>query len=120
MYFFFSFLRWISDSPRWLLRQNKIEKALQLLLESAAFNNREIPLDLEEQLKAYSRCLQQNARPIKYWHIWTKKELRKYIIAIHWAWAIATILYNVMILMIRSLGVKHIHVNSACLGRIEI
>ncbi|KAL9891083.1 solute carrier family 22 member 3 isoform 1-T1 [Glossina fuscipes fuscipes] len=107
--------KWISDSPRWLLRQNKIEKALQLLLESAAFNNREIPLDLEAQLKAYSHCLQQNARPIKYWHLWTKKELRKYIITVHWAWAIATILYNVMILMIRSLGVKHIHVNTACL-----
>ncbi|XP_065372163.1 solute carrier family 22 member 3 [Calliphora vicina] len=111
--------RWISDSPRWLLKHNKIEKTLQLLLESAAFNNREIPLDLENQLELYAQNL-RNTKESNYWSIWDGKTPRVFIILIHWAWVVSAVLYNVMILMIRTLGVEHLHVNTACLGFAEM
>lgn len=116
--FYFKY-RWISDSPRWLLKHNKIEKTLQLLLESAAFNNREIPLDLENQLELYAQNL-INTKECNYWSIWDGKTPRVFIILIHWAWVVSAVLYNVMILMIRTLGVEHLHVNTACLGKFVI
>lgn len=99
------------------MRHNKIEKTLQLLLESAAFNNREIPLDLEFQLETYAKTL-QNTKESSYWSIWDGKTSRIFIILIHWAWVVSNVLYNVMILMIRTLGVEHLHVNTACLGKL--
>ncbi|XP_037807316.1 solute carrier family 22 member 3 [Lucilia sericata] len=111
--------RWISDSPRWLLKHNKIEQTLKLLLESAAFNNREIPLNLESQLQTYANNL-RNIKESNYWSIWDGKTPRVFIVLIHWAWVVSAVLYNVMILMIRTLGVEHLHVNTACLGFAEM
>ncbi|XP_036322613.1 solute carrier family 22 member 3 [Rhagoletis pomonella] len=113
--------KWIADSPRWLLRHNKLDRALKQLLNSAAFNNRSIPLDLDSKLASYAKQLQQmDADAPRYWSIWDKSTERKYIYCMHGVWVGAIILHNVMLLMIRSLGMEYIHVNTACVGFSEI
>ncbi|XP_067615965.1 solute carrier family 22 member 3 isoform X1 [Eurosta solidaginis] len=113
--------RCIADSPRWLLHHNKLDKALEQLLNSAAFNNRTIPLNLEEKLVIYAKQIQQKSTnaPV-YWSIWEKTTELKYIYCIHLSWVGVIIIHNVMLLMIRSLGKEYIHVNTVCLGLSEI
>ncbi|XP_037951229.1 solute carrier family 22 member 13-like [Teleopsis dalmanni] len=112
--------KWIVDSPRWLLRHNKIDEALQILLESATFNNREIPLNLESQLLSYAKKLQSTPQSTGYWSIWDGKTKKKFLFAIHWTWVGTGILVNVMLILIRSLGVEHIHANTVSLGFAEM
>ncbi|XP_054747426.1 solute carrier family 22 member 3 [Anastrepha obliqua] len=113
--------KWIADSPRWLLRHNKLDRALEQLLNSAAFNNRPIPLDLDQKLTSYAKQLQQmDTETPRYWSIWDKSTERKYIYCIHCVWAGVLVLHNVMLLMIRSLGREFIHVNTVCVGFSEI
>ncbi|XP_011179275.1 solute carrier family 22 member 3 [Zeugodacus cucurbitae] len=113
--------RWIADSPRWLLSCNKLDRALEQLLNSATLNHRSIPLDLEEKLANQAKHLQQKATSApRYWSIWDKTTERKYICCVHAAWVGAMILHNVTLLMIRTMGMEYIHVNTVCLGLSEV
>lgn len=115
-----TFIRWIADSPRWLLSRNKFDRALEQLLNSATLNHRSIPLDLEEKLANQAKHLQQAAtRAPSYWSIWDKTTERRYICCVHVAWVGAMILHNVTLLMIRTMGTEYIHVNTVCLGKLQ-
>ncbi|XP_030374193.1 solute carrier family 22 member 3 [Scaptodrosophila lebanonensis] len=111
--------RWIADSPRWLLRHQKTEQALQLLLESATYNNRKIPLTLDDELTAYAGHL-ANEQKQSYCQIWDGDTKRSQLFYIHCSWGCAMVLYNLILLMIRSLGAAQVHVNTAALGFAEM
>ncbi|XP_075166019.1 solute carrier family 22 member 3-like [Haematobia irritans] len=111
--------RWISDSPRWLLQHNRIEATLKVLLESAAFNNRTIPLDLEQRLEQMAIEM-KNKPKARYWSLWDGKSPRSFIILIHWAWAVSVVIYSVMVVMIRFVDIRKLHVNTSCLGFAEM
>ncbi|EDV90843.1 solute carrier family 22 member 1 [Drosophila grimshawi] len=111
--------RWISDAPRWLLRHQQIEPALRLLLESATHNNRMVPLTLDVQLKIYASELNAQKRQ-RYCQIWDKETKRRQLVYIHVIWGCSQILYNIILLMIRSLSEAHVHVNTAALGFAEM
>ncbi|XP_034485849.1 solute carrier family 22 member 19 [Drosophila innubila] len=111
--------RWITDAPRWLLRQQRVEPALRMLLESATYNNRMVPLTLDVQLTVYAAEL--SAKPkSNYCQIWDKETKRRQLIYIHLIWGCAQVLYNIILLMIRSLGEAQVHVNTAALGFAEM
>ncbi|XP_004535657.1 solute carrier family 22 member 8 [Ceratitis capitata] len=113
--------KWIADSPRWLLRRNKLDRALEQLLHSAALNHQSIPLDLEQKLAAFAKQLQQDTtKATRYWSIWDKTTDRKYIFCIHGVWVGTIILHNVTLLMIRTMGMEYIHVNTVCMGLSEV
>ncbi|XP_059217738.1 steroid transmembrane transporter SLC22A24 [Stomoxys calcitrans] len=111
--------RWISDSPRWLLQHNRIETTLKLLLESAAFNNHPIPLDLEQRLELMANDM-KNKPIVRYWSLWDGKAPRSFILLIHWAWAVSMVIYSVMVIMIRFVDITKLHVNTSCLGFAEM
>ncbi|XP_017856517.1 PREDICTED: solute carrier family 22 member 7 [Drosophila arizonae] len=111
--------RWISDAPRWLLRHQRVEQALRLLLESATHNNRMVPLTLDVRLTIYASELKAQQR-IGYCQIWDKETKRRQLIYIHLIWGCAQVLYNIILLMIRSLGEAQVHVNTAALGFAEM
>lgn len=118
--YFLTFIRWIADSPRWLLRCNKLDSALEQLLNSATLNHRSVPLDLEEKLANQAKHLQQEASNApRYWSIWDKTTERQYICCVHAAWVGTLILHNVTLLMIRTMGMEYIHVNTVCLGKLQ-
>ncbi|KAH8420773.1 hypothetical protein KR222_004332 [Zaprionus bogoriensis] len=111
--------RWITDAPRWLLRQQRVEPALRILLESATHNNRMVPLTLDVQLTVYAVELSAKQRST-YCQIWDKETKRRQLIYIHLIWGCAQVLYNIILLMIRSLGEAQVHVNTAALGFAEM
>lgn len=111
--------RWITDAPRWLLRHQRIEPALRILLESATHNNRMVPLTLDVQLTVYAAELNGQKRS-SYCQIWDKETKRRQLIYIHLIWGCAQVLYNIILLMIRSLGEAQVHVNTAALGLAEM
>ncbi|XP_073819662.1 solute carrier family 22 member 19-like [Musca autumnalis] len=111
--------RWIADSPRWLLQHQKIDRTLKVLLESAAFNNHSIPLDLEKRLENLAKDLQKKPKT-SYWTLWDGKSPRIFITVIHWAWAISMVIYSVMVVMIRFVDTTQLHVNTSCLGFAEM
>ncbi|XP_064547827.1 solute carrier family 22 member 1 [Drosophila montana] len=111
--------RWISDAPRWLLRQQRVEPALRLLLESATHNNRMVPLTLDVKLTIYASELAAKQRS-SYCQIWDKETKRRQLVYIHLIWGCAQVLYNIILLMIRSLGEAQVHVNTAALGFAEM
>ncbi|KAM8706075.1 hypothetical protein ACLKA7_010374 [Drosophila subpalustris] len=111
--------RWITDAPRWLLRQKRVEPALRMLLESATHNNRMVPLTLDVQLTVYAAELSAQPKSI-YCQIWDKETKRRQLIYIHFIWGCAQVLYNIILLMIRSLGEAQVHVNTAALGFAEM
>lgn len=43
-------VRYLPDSPRWMLRNNRIEEARQILIDGGNKNKRRIPINLEELL----------------------------------------------------------------------
>lgn len=47
----FSMNRYLPDSPRWMLRQGRIEEARQILIEGGTKNKRRVPLNLESLLE---------------------------------------------------------------------
>ncbi|XP_034116834.2 LOW QUALITY PROTEIN: solute carrier family 22 member 19 [Drosophila albomicans] len=111
--------RWITDAPRWLLRHQQVEPALRNLLESATHNNRMVPLTMDVQLTVYAA--EMSAEPkISYCQIWDKETKRRQLIYIHFIWGCAQVLYNIILLMIRSLGEAQVHVNTAALGFAEM
>ncbi|XP_055850560.1 solute carrier family 22 member 3 [Episyrphus balteatus] len=111
--------RWIADSPRWLAKHGKYDEALQELLESATINNKNIPVDLEEQLREYGSFIKHD-KSLSYLCIWDETTNWKYVLALHWAWVWASFLYNSMILAIRQFGVDHIHINTVTMGFAEM
>ncbi|XP_055904665.1 solute carrier family 22 member 3 [Eupeodes corollae] len=113
------FNRWIADSPRWLAKHGKYDEALQELLESATVNNKNIPVDLEEQLREFGSHVKHD-KSLSYLCIWDETTNWKYVLALHWAWVWASFLYNAMILAIRQFGVDHIHVNTMSMGFAEM
>lgn len=98
------------------MKHGKIETTLKLLLESAAFNNRDIPLDMEQRLLHLATELQKKPTP-GYWSLWDGKTPRIFIVLIHWAWAVSVVIYSVMVVMIRFVDVNKLHVNTSCLGK---
>lgn len=44
--------RYLPDSPRWLLRNDRIEETKTILIDGATKNKRRIPINLEDLLKA--------------------------------------------------------------------
>ncbi|XP_075146072.1 solute carrier family 22 member 3-like [Haematobia irritans] len=112
-------LRWITESPRWLLKHGHIDETMKILLQSAQINHKDIPLDLQTRLNQQSWEL-ENSRTHLYWTIWDGKTPRHFIALLHWIWSVAVVIYTVMILMIRLLGVKYMHVNTFCLGFVEM
>ncbi|XP_068157302.1 solute carrier family 22 member 12 [Drosophila tropicalis] len=113
--------RWIADAPRWLLRHQRIEEALRELLESATYNGRKVPLTLDVQLTIYAKDLEsEDQKKRSYCGIWDGETKRSQLIYIHCIWGCALVLYNIILLMIRTLGSAQVHVNTAALGFAEM
>ncbi|KAH8360014.1 hypothetical protein KR093_010188 [Drosophila rubida] len=111
--------RWITDAPRWLLRHQRVEPALRILLESATHNNRMVPLTMDVQLTVYAAEMSGEPKTT-YCQIWDKETKRRQLVYIHLIWGCAQVLYNIILLMIRSLGEAQVHVNTAALGFAEM
>ncbi|XP_061394450.1 solute carrier family 22 member 3-like [Musca vetustissima] len=111
--------RFITDSPRWHLKQGHIDETLKILSKAASINCRQIPSDVMPRLEQKSWQM-KNSRMPSYWTIWDGKTPRRFIFMLHWNWSVSMVIYTVMILMIRLLGVKYMHVNTFCLGFAEI
>lgn len=45
-------IRYLPDSPRWLLKNGRIDEARQILIDGGTKNKRRIPINLEELLKS--------------------------------------------------------------------
>lgn len=93
-----------------------MNETLRILSEAATINCREIPNDILSRLEQKSWQM-RNSRPPSYWTIWDGKTPRRFIVMLHWNWSVSVVVYTVMILMIRLLGVKYMHVNTFCLGK---
>lgn len=93
-----------------------MNETLRILSEAATINCREIPNDVLSRLEQKSWQM-RNSRPPSYWTIWDGKTPRRFIVMLHWNWSVSVVVYTVMILMIRLLGVKYMHVNTFCLGK---
>ncbi|XP_073819661.1 solute carrier family 22 member 3-like [Musca autumnalis] len=111
--------RFITDSPRWHLKQGNLDETLKILTQAAAINCRKIPNDVLSRLEQKSWQM-RNSRSPSYWSIWDGKTPRRFIFMLHWNWSVSVVIYTVMILMIRLLGVKYMHVNTFCLGFAEM
>lgn len=48
--------------------------------------------------------------------LWDGKPRKRHIFAVHYAWAIYILLFNSMVLNIRSFGLDHIHINTVAMG----
>lgn len=48
--------------------------------------------------------------------LWDGKPRKRHIFAVHYAWAIYILLFNSMVLNIRSFGLEHLHINTVAMG----
>lgn len=117
-------LRWIPDSPRWLLAHNRVPEAKKYIEMGADYNqrNHHIPQDFDVQIEQQAETLKrQNEVPApSWWTLFKGPRAIRHTVCVHWCWAIYLFCYYGTLLNIRIFGREHLHVNTAVAGLSEI
>lgn len=96
----------IPYSPRWLLRNGRIDEVKHILVEAAVCNGtlEAIPKDIDARLKLQASFLLKESAQEKWITLWNDRQSIVMMSALHTAWAIYFINYNGMLLNIRVFG----------------
>lgn len=112
---------WIPDSPRWLLKHEKVDQAVKILLEAAKINrktdfNRE---DLVNDLLEISSQMKKEPPEPSMWSIW-KGDHKLALFAAHLGWSTYLSLYFASLLHVRAMGRTYLEINTVIAGISEI
>ncbi|CAO1388922.1 unnamed protein product [Diamesa serratosioi] len=113
--------QWIPDSPRWLIKRNRVAEAKMILLEAARINGKTVSAnDLEKQLQIEAAASLEVAPEPSWWSLWSTPEVTKNLIACHLAWSIYIVIYYGFLLNIRGFGREFLELNTVIAGVCEI
>ncbi|XP_031635382.1 organic cation transporter-like protein isoform X2 [Contarinia nasturtii] len=113
-------IKYLPDSPRWMLRKNRIDEARQILIEGGNKNKRRVPINLEELLKSEFNTGAANPPQANWSSLWDGKPSRIYILALHYAWSVYVLNFNCVVLNIRAFGRDHLSINTVAIALSEI
>lgn len=134
------FIRWLPDSPRWLMRHGKLDETKAILLKGASKNKRQIPSDIDRLLLQQAECMwlivnihsfhneidvvqffcrRHEPPPATWLSIWDGQPKKRYLLACHYAWSAYILLYNSVVLNIRAYGRDHLQINTVAIGMVE-
>lgn len=112
-------IRWIPNSPRWLIAHGRIAEAKACLLESALYNEKlhMVPSDLDHLLHQQAASIQSEPPPAGWWSLWKGPRAVRHMICVHLAWSIYIVVYYGMLLNIRAFSRDHLEVNTIIAGK---
>lgn len=112
-------IRWIPNSPRWLIEHGRIEEAKEILFECAAHNERThlIPGNIDELLQQQSAQVKAEPSPAGWWTLWKGDRAARHMICVHLAWSIYIVTYYGMLLNIRTFSREHLEINTVVAGK---
>lgn len=117
-------IRWITDSPRWLLQRGRVSEVQKILIEAATLNGNlsEIPSaqDLEKNLEIQAVKMQQIPPEPTWWEMWVGQGVKKNLIACHLSWSLYIIIYYGYLLNVRLFGSHRSTINTIVAGLCEI
>lgn len=114
---------WLPDSPRWLLKHEKVDEAAKVMLEAARvnrksnFNQEDLVNDLIEI------CAEMKKAPPEptIWSIWEGDfQHKRAMFAAHIGWSTYLSLYFASLLHVRAMGRNFLEVNTIICGICEI
>lgn len=112
------FIRWIPNSPRWLLARGYIEETSDILIESAIYNKRQhlLPPNLDQLLEQQVYDIQKEPAPAAWWTLFQGPKAIRHMICVHICWSIYIITYYGMLLNIRAFSREHLEINTMIAG----
>ena len=117
-------IRWVTDSPRWLLQRGHVNEVRKILIDAATVNGKlnEIPPthDLDKHLELQAAEMQCVPREPSWWEMWIGPGVKKNLIACHLAWSIYIIIYYGYLLNVRLFGSHRSAINTIIAGLCEI
>ena len=117
-------IRWITDSPRWLLQRGRIVEVRKILIEAANVNGNssEIPsaYDLDKNLEIQAAEMRQIPPEPTWWEMWVGSGVKKNLIACHLSWSIYIIIYYGYLLNVRLFGSHRSTINTIIAGLCEL
>lgn len=116
-------LKWIPESPRWLIKKGRVQEAKEVLIQAAEMNGNISEIDqieLEKKLEVQSAAVMNEPKEPSWWSLWENKKVKKNLILCHLIWSIYIIIYYGMLLNIRPFGRDYLKINTAIAGMSEI
>lgn len=115
--------RWMPDCPRWLIKHDKPDQALKVLLDAARINGKKdfSKSDLENDLKIMAMKAKSDPLEPSLLSIWEGDfTLKRKLFVAHIAWSVYLMLYFTYLLHVRAMGRKYLEVNTILAGISEI
>lgn len=115
--------KWIPDSPRWLLKHERIDDALQVLKDAAKVNGTKIfsENELMKELSELSEFMHYDPPEPTLLSIWNVPFLIKLrLFVAHIGWSVFLMMYYASLLNVRAMGRNYLEVNTAIAGISEI
>ena len=119
---FRNFLRWIPDSPRWMIARGRVMEAKKILLQCIEVNGTQysLPHDIDQQLQLQAQTAMDAPPPSGWWTLWKGERSVRHMVCVHLCWSLYIVVYYGMLLNIRSFSREHLEVNTAIAGLSEI
>ncbi|CRL07715.1 CLUMA_CG020669, isoform A [Clunio marinus] len=114
---------WIPDSPRWLLKHNRVADAKKVLLDAANFNGKTDynEDELDKELSLLAEEMQKHPSEPTLLSIWKGTLTFKIrLFAAHIGWSIYLMTYFALLLHVRAMGRKYLEINTIIAGTSEI
>lgn len=85
----------IPNSPRWMIKRNRVKEAKEILMEAARINGKTdfSEADLEKQLQIQAAAEIEAPPEPSYWQIWEGQGVAKNLICVHFSWSIYIVIY---------------------------
>jgi hypothetical protein len=108
----------IPNSPRWLIKKNRIQEAKAVLLEAARVNGKTdfSEADLEKQLQIQAAAVLEQPPEPSYWEMWRGPGVAKNLICVHLSWSVYIVIYYGFLLNIRNFGKDYLEENTIICG----
>jgi hypothetical protein len=111
----------IPNSPRWLIKKNRIQEAKEVLLEAARVNGKTdfTEADLEKQLQIQAAAVLEQPPEPSYWEMWRGPGVAKNLICVHLSWSVYIVIYYGFLLNIRNFGKEYLEENTIICGELS-
>ncbi|KAL7017502.1 hypothetical protein ACKWTF_010401 [Chironomus riparius] len=113
----------IPDSPRWLIKHERVDDALNVLLDAAKINGKNDISKEQLRHKLEMMSIESKKEPLEpsWWNLWDGNfAFKRKLIVAHLGWSIYLMLHFAYLLHVRDMGRNYLQINTVMIGVCEV